>query len=82
MTKTILVEHSIDVTVDESLFTDEFIEAFKKSLYPLDDIQEHIEHIALCMAKGVIHSDRDFLEGYGILRDFGVTIKKNYTDLI
>lgn len=77
MTKTVTVMQELKVTVDEARFTDEFMEAFSKCFFQTLTIEEHIEHIAEMFAKGVVTSDAQFLEGYGVLRAFGITIKRS-----
>lgn len=61
----------IQVTVDESKFTDEFMEEFRRHFYPFNTIEEHMEHLAQLEARGLIGVD-NFVEGYGDIREFGV----------
>lgn len=57
----------VRVTLDETKFTDEFLEEFANNFYDLWDIEEHAQHIAQLRARGVIDIDYsgEFIEGYG-----------------
>lgn len=72
----VTVEQDLEITVDESRFTPEFLQGFKESFYPCETIEDHVEFIAESFAQGVVRSDADFLEGYGVLRDFGIRVKR------
>jgi hypothetical protein len=73
MTKTITVIQEIEVTVDESRFTAEFMENFSRYFHGLESIEEHMQFIAKCRARGFVVSSSEFLEGYGKLSDFGIS---------
>lgn len=75
MTKTVVVRQDVEVTVDESKFTPQFMESFRRHFYGFQTIDEHIDHIAQARARGLIQSSADFLEGYGPLKDFGVAVR-------
>lgn len=74
MKRTVEVTFSIEVEVDESKFTPEFIDAFKKHFHDLDSIEEHIEYIAELHAKNRLDS---FTEGYGELSSMGIKAQIN-----
>ncbi len=73
-TKTIEVSHFVEVTVDESKFTEEFMQEFSESFFPIDTIDEHREHLAQMYARGVCDDD-GFIEGYGPAKDMGIKFK-------
>ncbi|QKS71675.1 hypothetical protein FLK61_34180 [Paenalkalicoccus suaedae] len=50
------------VSVDESLFTEEYMEAFRSVYFDYYTIEEHVEHIANMRAR----FGRRHIEGYGI----------------
>ncbi len=76
MTKTLRVNQEIKITVDESKFTPEFNKSFSEVFHLKENTDDHIKYIAELYGRGVITSDREFVEGYGILRDFGIFIKR------
>lgn len=73
MEKTIDVIFSVKVNVDESKFTLEFMEHFSRYFYEFETIEEHMEHIAQLAARDML--DTDFTEGYGALKDMGISAK-------
>lgn len=77
MTKTIEVTQTIVVTVDESKFTPEFMANFNRHFFDCETIEDHIAFIAKSYAMGVVTHNGDFLEGYGVLRDFGINVKRD-----
>jgi hypothetical protein len=64
-----VVTFGIEVEVDESMFTDTFMEEFRRDFYPFYDIQRHVEHIAQLEARGLLD---DFTEGYGPIKYMGI----------
>ncbi len=81
MTKTFEVQQIIKVTVDPARFTPEFMKAFNESIHEKDNIREHMEFIAEMVAGGVVSSPSDFLEGYGVLSEFGVDFRIESVDV-
>lgn len=71
MKKTIDVIFAVEVEVDETKFTPEFMEAFSRYFCEFDTIDEHIEHIAQLAARDMLN--KSFTEGYGPLRDMGIS---------
>jgi hypothetical protein len=69
------VEFSVEVEVDESKFTPEFMAEFRESFYPFTTIEEHIEHLAQLYVRGIAQPYNDFIEGYGMSDDFGIKFK-------
>lgn len=74
-TKTVAVEQIVKVTVDETKFTPEFLADFRKSMYPLNTIDDHIEHLAQLYARGIHDSFSTFIEGYGPPKEMGIECK-------
>ena len=74
MKRTVIVTQEVEVEVDETKFSPEFMTEFRESFYPFQTIDKHIEHLAQMEARGVIHGD-SFIEGYGNPRDMGISIR-------
>ena len=70
MKRTVLVSMEVEVTVDETTFTPEFMAEFEANFFAFDTIEEHICHIAQLEAREVL--DRGFTEGYGPLSAMGI----------
>lgn len=82
ITKQIAVTIYVDVTIDETKFTPEFKSEFNKIFYDFDDdLDEHMKHLAQLAAREIIHSPRDFIEGYGIAADMGIKTEVVNTDM-
>ena len=69
--KTVIVEQTIRVTVDESKFTPEFMQEFRESFYDFDTLDDHIKHLGQLCARGIA-DDFSFIEGYGKASDMGI----------
>lgn len=65
----------VDVEVDQTKFTPEFLAEFRKSLYPFDFI-DHVKHIAQLEAREMLSPD--FTEGYGALKEMGIKAAVTY----
>lgn len=76
------VTQRLEITVDETKFTEEFFDEFTEYFFPYDTIEEHVKHIAQLYARGVYQGSRgEFVEGYGkIDEEFGVKVKEIYCD--
>lgn len=66
------VTRTIRVTLDETKFTEEFMDEFRQLIFPAFDTRDHAEHLASLYARGDIDYDGDFVEGYGVIRDMGI----------
>jgi hypothetical protein len=75
MQRKVAVEQIIEVTVDESKFTPEFMVEFQKTMYDFDTIEEHIEHLGQLAARGIYDEFTTFIEGYGPPKDMGISFK-------
>jgi hypothetical protein len=75
-----MVKREIDVTqtvtveLDESRFTPEFMEEFRRYFYEFDTIDEHFDHLAQLAARGVIETPC-FIEGYGKSENMGIVVR-------
>lgn len=67
------VTQSVKVTLDESKFTPEFMEEFRRYFYPFYSLGDHAEHIAQLAARELLTPK--FTEGYGPLADMGIEAK-------
>lgn len=68
------VTQHIEVTLDETKFTPEMMNDFKRTFYPFIDIDEHAQHIGSLEARGLIHTSDSqcFIEGYGDAEAMGI----------
>lgn len=76
---TVRVETYIDVEVDETKFTPEFMEKFREYFFPFQSIEEHVGHLGACFANKMISGD-GFIEGYGEAKDFGLKFTDEGTE--
>lgn len=70
MKKLVEVTRVIEVEVDETKFTPQFMEEFRDSFYPFMSIDDHLKHLAQLEARGLL--DSRFIEGYGAAKDMGI----------
>lgn len=61
------------VTIDETKFTPEFMEEFRKYFYDFDTIEDHARHLAQLATRGLIQTPC-FIEGYGESKDMGIEV--------
>lgn len=68
------VTQRVRVTLDETKFTEGFMEEFRGSFYPLFELRDHAEHIAQLQARNVIDLETtpEFVEGYGPSDEMGI----------
>lgn len=66
------VTHHVDVTLDDSMFTDECVEEFRDYSYSFADIKDHVEHLAFSKVQDLIYieDDKECVEGYPPLDTF------------
>lgn len=67
--------HYVDIDVDESKFTPEFLKSFSECFYDFETIEDHKRHLARLFVNGIIHENSTFIEGYGDPSDFGIKLK-------
>jgi len=74
---TIDVTQTVEVELDETKFTDEFMEEFREGFFDFWTLADHAAHIAQLQARGLIDCERvgDFIEGYGPSADMGITAR-------
>jgi hypothetical protein len=76
ITKTVAVTHYVDVQVDETKFTEEFMSNYREYMYEFDSIDDHIRYLARLAVEGYVDefdkSDK-FIEGYGPQHEFGIS---------
>lgn len=70
MKRTVVVTFDVDVTVDESKLTEEWLAEWRTSFYNFGTVEDHIRHIGQLAARGML--DSSFTEGYGPLADMGI----------
>ena len=73
MKKTVIITQRVDIEIDETKFTKEFMQEFGNCFYNFKTINDHIEHLAQLSARGCIGSWGDVPEGY----DKNMLIKHN-----
>jgi hypothetical protein len=72
MKRTVEVRHVVEVEIDESKFTPDFMREFRENFYDFASLNEHFEHLAQLYARGL---DRDFIEGYGPVEEMGISMR-------
>jgi hypothetical protein len=74
-TKTVIVTQEVEVTVDETKFTPEFMEDFRDYQYDLSTLDEHMEYLGSLEARGQTEWGENFIEGYGPAEDMGISMR-------
>ncbi len=74
----IKVTRYVEVKLDETKFTDAFVEDFRKDFYPFYSREEHAHHLAQLEARSLLNPE--FTEGYGPLSAMGITADVVQTD--
>ena len=72
----------IKVVVDESKFTEEFMEEFQRNFYPFYTIEDHMKHLAQLYSRGIVDEFSEFIEGYGNPKDFGIDFNNHYVEVV
>lgn len=73
-TKTVIVTLPVEVTVDETKFTPEFMQEFRDSFYSFATLDDHIKHLGQLYVRGGISDfGRPFIEGYGPASELGIS---------
>lgn len=74
MKKTVIVTRTteIEVEIDVSKFTKEFIAEYVRNFYPHHEIDDHIKHIAWLKSEN--HLD-EFTAGYGHISELGISAR-------
>lgn len=71
--KKVQVTSVVNVTIDESKFTSEFMQEFRESYYPFKTIDDHIQHLGQMYARGLYSEIPGFIEGYGPANEMGIS---------
>jgi hypothetical protein len=75
ITKEIAVTQWVQVTIDETKFTPEFLAEFDQYVFKFgtdsEAIDRHFKHLAQLYTRG-IYDDYSFIEGYGQAEDMGI----------
>lgn len=66
------VTQTVEVTLDETKFTEEWMADWRKSFYPFHTIQDHAQHLAQLCARGIVDPWTTFIEGYGPPHEMGI----------
>lgn len=79
---TVQVTQEVEVTLDETKFTPEFMAAFRDCFYDFDSLEDHAEHLAQLEARGICGTNLDpFIEGYGRASEMGISMQVVDTDM-
>ena len=73
MKHTVHVTVEVDVEIDDAKFTPQVMADFSKVISHMDEIDEHIKHLAYCAIFSPPTCSGE-LEGYGGLSDVGVRL--------
>ena len=78
MKKTVFITQEVEIDLDESKLTEEMMAEFREHFYQFNTIEDHIKHLAwVALQNG---SMPDFVEGYGEVKDFGITATVGFTE--
>lgn len=83
-TASVTVVHTIDIEIDDSKFTEEFMEEFRRYFYPFFDLNDHYEHIGQLQARGIIDLEfdpKEFIEGYGPANEMGIKVTRSLVEV-
>ena len=69
--KEIEVVQMVTVAVDESKFTPEFMETYRRSFNDFHTLDDHLAHLGRLFAQGLA-DDGSFIEGYGLAAGMGI----------
>jgi hypothetical protein len=75
----VMVEQLVEVEVDRSKFTEQFMAEFRESFFDFDSIEEHMLHLGQLYARDVVDNG-EFIEGYGPADDMGIRFKSISTE--
>ena len=71
---TVEVKHTVEVVIDDSKLTSEFMNVFREDFYNFHTVEDHAAHIAQLKVRELIGID-GFIEGYGDMGDMGITVE-------
>ena len=71
------VRQTVRVKLDPARFTPEFMTEFRANFFPLYGLEDHAEHLAQLVARGVAelspYLPKEFVEGYGPIGEMGIS---------
>ena len=79
----VTLEYVVDVEVDETKFTDQFMEEYSISITKRTTIDEHMQNLAIMYARGLIDYypfPDAFIEGYGKMSEMGIKLDLEFRD--
>lgn len=84
VTKLIEVTQIVEVSIDETKLTPEWMASFRDVFYNYHDIDDHLGHIAQLEARGITyqpHVNNTFIEGYGNANDLRIKARVVDTEI-
>lgn len=75
----VVVMQEVEVELDESKFTPEFMQEFRANLYSFDSMEDHACHVAQLAARNII-GESSFIEGYGLAQEMGLKFNVTHTE--
>ena len=75
ITKIVEVTHIVEVKVDETKLDVAFMEEFRKYFYDFENLDAHLEYLAISEVRGYIRGFPESLEGYGEIKQLGISIE-------
>lgn len=71
MKRKVQVTQIVEIEIDETKFTPEFLAEFSGSIFDAD-LDDHFEHIGQLYARGIADEFSTFIEGYGPPAEMGI----------
>lgn len=75
MKRSVKVTVLIDVEIDETKFTPEFMEEYRENFSNYDTLEEHIQQLAYLGVREEPMTNA-FLEGYGTMNEMGIKLSE------
>jgi len=77
MRSLVVVTQTIEVSVDESKFTEAWMAEFRESFFQFYTLGQHLCYLAQLYARGLVDDfGEQFIEGYGPAADMGIKFRK------
>lgn len=74
MKRQVIVTQVVEVEIDETKFTPDFMAEFDRTIFAAD-LDRHFEHLAQLHARGIFDEFTGFIEGYGPPAEMGIKAK-------
>lgn len=84
ITKQVEVTQIVEVSIDETKLTPEWMQGFRDVCYSYHDVDDHLGHLAQLEARGITyqpHVNNSFIEGYGNADDMGIKARVIDTEI-